>query len=280
MKHLLILLVVAGCTKPAVEPTAPVVDKPHDESPVVDRPAPVETSLDSAKAELFAIALASPCATEVQGNRGVPPKGFMRGIALSFARAVCNPDTESYQATVAPLGLPAKDALAHYGLTLPTPKERLEHVYALMVGSAGRESSWRWCVGRDASASNYSADTCEAGMYQTSFNARNSSKALPALFAKYKADKSGCFAAEYKGSTTCNEFNMKNWGSGEGVEFQRLSKECPGFATEFHAIVLRNLKSHYGPILRKEAPLKLACITMFQRIRAAIEAKPSICRVI
>jgi hypothetical protein len=50
--------------------------------------------------------------------------------------------------------------------------DTLRHLFVLMIGLGMRESSGRYCEGRDQSASNTSADTAEAGLFQTSWNAR------------------------------------------------------------------------------------------------------------
>lgn len=230
--------------------------------------------------EITSIALNSECAKLSHDNQGKPPKSYLKGSALSFSRAVCNPEVETNIIAGEAVGDASKDALAHYGLKPATAQERLEVVYSLMLGSAARESSWRWCVGKDPGASNTTAETCEAGLYQTSWNSRSASPALLRLFEKFKADKSGCFAAEYKGATVCSDANLKNWGTGEGVEFQKLSKECPGFATEYHAVMLRLRRSHYGPINRKTSLMKNSCATMFGQIRKLIESKPALCSIL
>jgi len=223
------------------------------------------------------LAINSECAKTAHDVQGTPPKSYLKGSALSFARAVCHPEAESNVIASQAVGEPSKDALAHYGLKPATPEERLEVVYSLMLGSAARESSWRWCVGKDPGASNSSGETCEAGLYQTSFNSRSASPVLPRLFAKFKADKSGCFADQYKGATKCSEANLKNWGTGEGVEFQKLSKDCPGFATEYHAVMLRTRRSHYGPVNQKRSLVKSSCTKMFKSIRNKIQSNPMLC---
>jgi hypothetical protein len=250
----------------------PPVDPKPTPTPVVV--VPVDAA--AAQAKIMGMAVGSECDNTAHDVQGTPPTGFMKGIALTYARAVCHPEWEWVKVAAAPVGSDAqKDALAHYGLA-PGP-DRLESTFALLIGSAARESSWRWCVGKDPGASNTSAETCEAGLYQTSYNSRSASSILPALFAQYRASSEGCFAKEYKGTTTCSADNMKNWGSGDGVEFQRLTKECPGFATEYHAVMVRIRRTHYGPINIKKSQIKPACVSMFSSIRKAIEADKSLC---
>lgn len=266
-----LFLFIGGCSStPLASNEVEKIEVPQNQSSNNDAS---NGSLD----EITSIALNSECAKTAHDVQGKPPKSYLKGSALSFAKAVCNPLSETTEIASQAVGDASKDALAHYGVRPNTAQETLEVVYSLMLGSAARESSWRWCVGKDPGASNTSAETCEAGLYQTSWNSRSASPALPRLFQKYKADKSGCFATEYKGATTCSDANMKNWGTGEGVEFQQLSKHCPGFATEYHAIMLRVRRSHYGPINRKKSSIKPACTQMFKDIRAKIDSKPALC---
>lgn len=262
----LVAMALASCAQPVLVSPAPIKVEPAKPPETVSAPADQK--------EITALALASSCAKASFSGQGVPPSGYIRGISLTFARAVCHPERDGSKIASQPLGDAGKDALAHYGLT---DDDRLAAVYALMIGSAARESSWRWCVGKDAGASNTSAETCEAGLYQTSYNSRSASSALPKLFAEFRSNASGCFAAEYKGTSTCSDSNLKNWGTGDGVEFQRLSKACPGFATEYASVMFRTSRKHYGPLNTQKAEFKPVCRDMFAKIRQAIKAKPALC---
>jgi hypothetical protein len=44
--------------------------------------------------------------------------------------------------------------------------DTLRHLFALQLGLGMRESSGQYCCGRDMSADNVSAETCEAGLFQ------------------------------------------------------------------------------------------------------------------
>lgn len=268
---LVFLLAVAcvisfGCAGGGLVPS-----KPGETSPLLDGEA------ITLHGKLHDIALSSECASSPHDEQGKPPKSFLRGITLSFARAVCHPGEKAVQIASQPVGSASVDFLAHYGLNPATHQERLATTYSLLVGSAARESSWRWCVGKDPGASNTTAETCEAGLYQTSWNSRAASPALTDLFRKFQASKQGCFAVEYRGATTCSEANLKNWGTGEGVAFQLLTKECPGFASEYHAVMVRVRRTHYGPINAKKSLVKPECTAMFRKIRAAVEADQRVC---
>ena len=126
------------------------------------------------------------------------------------------------------------------------------------------------------SASNTSAETAEAGLFQTSFNARGASPLLPTLFAQYSANPTG-FLDVFKEGVRCSEASLQNFGIGDGQKFQRLSKECPAFAAEFAAVGLRHIRKHWGPINRRTAEVRLECDEMLRRVDAVVAASPGIC---
>jgi hypothetical protein len=139
-----------------------------------------------------------------------------------------------------------------------------------------RESSGRHCEGRDRSASNTTSSTAEAGLFQTSLNAKNASPLMPAVIEHYSASPAG-FVEVFKEGVQCSAASLENFGSGAGKEFQRLSKECPAFAAEFAALGLRNIRKHWGPINRQEAEVRVECDEMLREVQAAVDASPASC---
>src|SRR6478672_2605275 len=89
----------------------------------------------------------------------------------------------------------AKDALKHYEDIFQKAgmdngkdgTDTLRHLFVLMLGLGMRESSGKHCEGRDRSAHNTTAETAEAGLFQTSFNARHASALMPRLFDSFMA---------------------------------------------------------------------------------------------
>jgi hypothetical protein len=154
--------------------------------------------------------------------------------------------------------------------------DTLRHLFVLLIGLGMRESSGKYCEGRDRSASNTTAETAEAGLFQTSFNARSASPLLPVIFAQYKANPQG-FLDVFKEGVRCSAAGLENFGSGEGVEFQRLSKECPAFAAEFAAVGLRHVRKHWGPIAMRAAEVRAECDEMLRQVQDAVDASPVIC---
>jgi hypothetical protein len=236
------------------------------------------------------LAGASTCYKYQWKDRGQAPKGYVEGVALVFARAVCNPGrSDVVVVSEANTGDDVHDALSWYNSifsTLSMPNDvagvaTLRHAYTLLLGLGMRESSGEHCCGRDASATNVSSESAEAGAWQTSYDSHGASPELPKLFAKYQADPGGCLLDTFSAGVTCNAANWQNWGTGaDGLAFQKLEKECPAFAAEYAAVMLRvsgGSKGHYGPLRTKAAEVRPECDAMFQQVQALVEQNLSAC---
>jgi len=220
-------------------------------------------------------------------DRSKAPAGYIKGMALAYGRVYCkfkSGDPAALDMAQKNTGDQVRDALAWYndifraaGMSNDTAgADTLRHLFVLLIGLGMRESSGKHCEGRDRSADNTTADTAEAGLFQVSFNAKAASPLLPQLFAHYKANPSG-FLDVFKEGVHCSPASLENFGSGEGKEFQRLSKERPAFAAEFAAVALRHIRKHWGPITRKQAQVRPECDALLREVQAAIDASPSLC---
>jgi len=138
-------------------------------------------------------------------DRGVAALGYFQGMAVAYAHAVTELAANTPAATVMtqPVGTPDRDVLAWYqpeitalGLGVATPSDRLRVLFALMLGLGMRESSGKYCEGRDTSANNVDGLTAEAGLFQMSYNSAASSPTLPPIIAKYagRTDLADIFA--------------------------------------------------------------------------------------
>lgn len=229
---------------------------------------------------------ASSCSKISWANRGKAPAGYTVGMGLTYAKTLCK--SQSWKAKTA-AGLDSNpeavrdvyDALSWYnsnfrnlGVAQANP---LKNLYTLGLGLGMRESSGKYCEGRDASATNTSSDTAEAGMFQTSWNAAGAHPELKKIYAFYKANPKKCLLEEFKVGVSCSAQNLKNYGSGEGLEYQKLAKSCPAFATEFAMLTLRVIRKHYGPINRKEAELKSECYSMLSDVETFVAKLPEVC---
>jgi hypothetical protein len=237
--------------------------------------------------QITRIAAASDVARFSWKNRGVAPAGYIKGMALVYARMHCKlkaGDAAAVEMAKAKTADVDRDALAWYDQIFTAAEmnndiagiDTLRHLFVLLIGLGMRESSGKHCEGRDRSASNSTGETAEAGLFQTSFNARGASPLLLTLFAQYSADPSG-FVDVFKEGVQCSAASLENFGSGEGKEFQRLSKECPAFAAEFAAVGLRNVRKHWGPITRREVEVRPECDVMLRQVQAAVDASPGMC---
>ena len=215
-------------------------------------------------------------------ERGVAPIGYTKGMALVFARTLCQLEAEdpfALEMAGADSGDRNRDALTHYRKQFAdagmdnsvSGPDTLRHLFVLLMGLGMRESSGKYCEGRDRSTDNTDPEKAEAGLFQTSFNARSASPLLPRLFEQALANPDG-FLDVFKEGVRCRTSDLENFGTGPGRDFQQLSKESPGFAAQFAAITLRNLRQHYGPITRREAEVLPDCDAMFQQVQDAVEA--------
>jgi N-acetylmuramoyl-L-alanine amidase len=127
--------------------------------------------------EIVKAARASPLMTYYWPGRGVSPPGYLPGMCLCFAAALRDLRNGAAHAKVmaaADKGKPDTDALSWYEdefieLGMQNDKagpETLRHLFVLLIGLAMRESSGKYCEGRDPSADNVEAETAEAGLLQ------------------------------------------------------------------------------------------------------------------
>jgi hypothetical protein len=166
-------------------------------------------------------------------------------------------------------------------LDITTPgAAALKATYTLLIGLGMRESTGRHCKGYYAEAPGKTADTASAGLFQTSHNSlyftsrKNgfSEHHLQNLYDEYSANPEQCFLEVFSQGVSCT--TQEPIGSGAGARFQQFTKDCPAFAAEYAAIMLRVARRHYGPIGRREAELNTACTDLLDSIEKQIEANP------
>jgi hypothetical protein len=217
----------------------------------------------------------------------------MRGMAIVFARAVCQADRADVQVVSSARATPGpetnkRDALTWYeaqfaalGMSNATGGvDTLRHAYTLLIGLGMRESSGQFCVGRDRSANFITADSAEAGLFQTSFGARTQHATMSALYEKYKADPSGCLLETFKRGVSCPAKDAENFGTGEGNRWQQLTKTCPAFATEYAAVLMRvhgGSKGEFGPLRNRAAQVMPVCDAMFKQVQDLVRSNPQMC---
>jgi hypothetical protein len=214
-------------------------------------------------------------------DRGVAPRGYIRGMAVAFGRLYCKMNAgrdAASEMSMADSGDGATDALAWYAPEFSAlgmdnsnaGTDVLRHLMVLLTGLGMRESSGKHCEGRDASAANTTASTAEAGLFQVSHNSIGAHFLMGALFDQYQGSTD--FEDIFSDGVHCNAAAWANWGAGVGRDFQALTKSCPAFAVEYAALGLRKIRSHWGPINRKAAELRPECDELFQSVAAYIDA--------
>jgi hypothetical protein len=232
----------------------------------VEKPKP---SVDA----ILNIVKESSCKDYKWKDRGRAPIGYMNGMSLVFAKNHCKP--------LKTFGTKSKvdGGLEYYGI-----EKNSVSAFNLLLGLGMRESSGKYCCGRDmTNPTTYTSTGAEAGSHQTSYNAAYSVQVngnpaaadeMRALLPAYQKDKSKCFLDVFKEGVSqsyCTGGNAKNWGEGIGLEYQVLSKECPTFHVEFTLLTMLNTKSHYGPLKTKAAEYNLTCEKMFKDIAAYLD---------
>jgi len=230
---------------------------------------------------IFELAAGSEIARYDWIQRGRAPIGYIKGMAAAYARMFCKlktGDAVAIEASKEHSRNSNVDALTHYadifelaGIPSDTADDRLRQLFVLLMGLGMRESSGRWCEGRDRSTQNVTATTAEAGLFQASWNARVGSSLMPKLFQSYagRAD----FLEVFKEGVKERDRDLENFGTGDGYEFQRLSKFCPAFAVEFAAVGLRNIREHWGPLNRREAEVKRKADAMYRQVAQLVDAR-------
>jgi hypothetical protein len=215
-------------------------------------------------------------------ERGIAPRGYIRGMAVTFGQVYAKwkaGDSAARVMAAMNSGNDHADALSRYDSRFreagmdnaAAGPATLRHLFVLLIGLGMRESSGRYCEGRDTEADNVTADTAEAGLFQMSWNARTASPELPKLFAAYSAKPDG-FLSIFQEGVAPRGSDLENFGVGEGVAFQRLCKTCPAFAVEAAGVGLRVRCSHWGPIKRREAEIRPEADTLLEQVQAVIDA--------
>lgn len=214
-------------------------------------------------------------------NRGISPIGYIKGMAIVFTRFYCRlkiGDNIISEISKAKKADNKFDALTWYDEIFKSNGmsndkdgvETLRNLFVLLIGLGMRESSGKYCEGRDRNADNITAENAEAGLFQTSYNARKANSLLPQIFKTYLNNPLTCKEIFQEG-VRCNANDLENFGLGEGMEFQRLSKESPAFAVEFAAVALRNIRNHWGPINNKHVEIRPECAKMLKQIEETID---------
>jgi hypothetical protein len=199
-----------------------------------------------------------------------------------YAKSVCDSRGTTSQA-IAVMKQPlagSQDALVRYradlaqnGVDINNDIERLRAIYTLAIGEGMRESSGNTTEGRDITVAHPTADNAEAGLFQQSFDSFGKSPVFAPLLAQYKADTSMCRLEIFKEGLQ-RIVTRPVFGTGPGADFQRFTRDCPAFATEYAIVLFRVNQTHFGPIKRHEAEYFQPCNAMLKEVEAVVACTP------
>jgi hypothetical protein len=260
MKNILILvsLLVVSCAELPVEPPTP-------------SPTPV-SSVTVRKSISDIVEKHTGCTNYYWKNRGRAPKSYVNGMALMYAKQVCGQGTDFIKPNTITgrntLNRRYEDGLKYYGIS-----GNQLNTYTFLIGLGMRESTGKYCVGRDRSQNFTKSDNAEAGIYQMAYVARVFNKELKPLYMKYKNGELSCELEIFKKSPIkCTSYDAKTFGTGEGARWQELMKRCPAASAQWAAILMRSQLRHFGPIKRREVEFKTQCRDMLSEVeKVAIE---------
>jgi len=243
-------------------------------------PPPMPEELEQ---QISAIAIASPVADYPWRDRGVAPPGYIQGMAVAYATVVLkwlSGDSGPTEMARAASDDAETDALAWYAdvfddYDMDNSRDGLDtlrHLFVLLLGLGMRESSGQHCCGRDMSADNVEPDTCEAGLFQMSWNMRSASDQMQILFDQFdQASLAQGYIRIFERGVICSGSDWQCYGKGtSGYRYQQLAKDKPQFAVETAAIGLRNRRQHWGPINRFEAEVLPEADELFAEVQALV----------
>jgi hypothetical protein len=211
-------------------------------------------------------------------DRGIAPAGYTQGMAVAFSTVVqkyLDGNSSAIEMAKANTGDEDVDVLSWYAgvfddLDMNNGKpglDTLRHLFALQLGLGMRESSGQYCCGRDMSAENIDPMTCEAGLFQMSWNMESCSPEMDKLMEAYMTKPPHCALNIFAQDVTCSQSDWDCYGTGAGLRYQQMAKLCPAFAVETTAVGLRNRRQHWGPINRYEAELRLEADVMLKQVQ-------------
>ena len=213
-------------------------------------------------------------------RRGVAPIGYVKGMACTYAlclQKLAARDSAALAMVRVVDDAGARDVFDHYAGKLKlagietedaTDIERLRALFVILMGLGMRESSGGVDIGRDSSASNTTAETAEAGLFQQSWDSRKASPEIEKLAGRNNSVEN--FAAIFREGVELRAGALENYGDGDGRKFQELCKGNPAFAAQVAAIGLRTLCTHWGPIVRREVELSGQAVALFKQVEKLV----------
>lgn len=205
----------------------------------------------------------SSCMDYIWKNGAKAPVGFVKGMALSFARSSCRlKKSESAPSALVnvlinavtkknPLDalLSYKNIFADLGLSLNTSgADPLRAVFLLNMGTSMADNGGVYCK-----ISNMMGSQLMTGV-------------LSKLFSEYRGGNAlRCFADIFQEGTNC---------SGTTKSALAFNQACPAFGAEVGATMLRLQSTSYQSIASKQAEIAPACDELLKSVQDMIDQDP------
>ncbi|MGV2387762.1 MAG UNVERIFIED_CONTAM: hypothetical protein LVR29_03695 [Microcystis novacekii LVE1205-3] len=149
--------------------------------------------------------------------------------------------------------------------------DTLRHLFVLLIGLRNaRKFRKTHCEGRDRSASNTTAETAEAGLFQTSYNARHAHTLLPQLFEQYLANSSG-FIEIFEKGVTCPPQDWENYERGERERISTLVQNLSNFCHRICRYWLKKSTENIGQINHLEAEIRPEADALLQEVQKIVD---------
>jgi hypothetical protein len=236
--------------------------------------------------QITQLAASSEVARYEWRDRGKAPIGYIKGMAVVFARAYCRlkaGDPTAIEMAKADSGDEDKDALAWYrgrfaqvGMKNDVAGvDTLRHLFVLLIGLGMRESSGRYCEGWDRDKLRHgiqnTAENAEAGLFQVSFDIDPKRPSFAPLYNEYSSNNAPAGLKDIFAEGVNVRSSDASVGAGLGFDFQELIKNSPAFAAEFAAVALRKICRHWGPIIKQAAEVSTSCDAMLMQVQSTVD---------
>lgn len=243
--------------------------------------------LTSCEQTIVQLANQSPLVQYHWPGRGKAPIGYLRGMALSYARVYCKwkANDPFARAMAKKSGTFSQDAMGWYSAKYQAANmvntsdgvNTLRHLFVLLVGLGMRESNGQYCEGRDMSASNTSPTTAEAGLFQMSYsigvgNPGQSGGWLKRQYDVLKLWPYTGFLKVFRTGVTCTQGQLSGFGTTKGGKFREFCVLAPALGAEVAALGLRIRRRHWGPITRREVTLNTDCDKLLKDVQQAVDS--------
>jgi hypothetical protein len=254
------------------------------EEPAVAVPDPL---LDRCRPAIEQLAVASPLVRfEWPPNRGRAPIGYLKGMAIVYARVYCkwkagDPFALEMAKAAGPNG---SDTLNWYAARFKAAAmdnstdgvDTLRHVFVFLVGLGMTESAGRFDEGRDIDADNLAATTAEAGLFQMSHSIGVASDKLGGGWVKrhYQLLRrryySGLMDVFREGVHVRNNL-LRGFGDTEGGLFREFCVLEPALGAELAALGIRKRRAHWGPITNRHVTINADCDLLLRDVQLAVD---------